>query len=35
MRAASTWNAFVKSFNRNFRPDRGEQVDMFDEEAAN
>lgn len=38
MRGASNWGQFVKSFNRNFKPDQGEQVDMFkseDDEAAN
>lgn len=38
MRASSNWNQFMKSFDRNFRPDQAKQVDMFDdmdEEAAN
>jgi hypothetical protein len=30
MRGASNWNQFIKGFNRNFRPDQGEQADMFD-----
>jgi hypothetical protein len=37
MRRASNWKQF-KGFNRNFRPDQGEQADMFgasEEEAAN
>jgi hypothetical protein len=38
MRGAPNWKQFMQSFNRNFYPDRGEQVDLFDEiddEAGN
>lgn len=38
MRASSSWNQFMKSFDRNFGPDQARQTELFedyDEEAAN